>query len=252
MLKLRSVSGGYGRITILRQVDLIVEPGQAVGLFGRNGAGKSTLAKTIVRVLKPFAGDVVWEDRRLNRLRTEEIIKLGISLVPQTRGLFMGLSVSENLGLSCVAWRLGRKEVQEREQEIYERFPALEARRDVPAASLSGGEQQMLAIGKALMRRPKLLILDEPSTGLAPKVLADIAALIANLRDGNLSIMLTEQNVHWALGMVEVAYVLEQGEIVEKLETSGTDGLEVDRLMARYLGATEAVGEPHLAGSNGA
>jgi branched-chain amino acid transport system ATP-binding protein len=183
------------------------------------------------------AGEVAWEDRKLNRLRTEQVVKLGLSLVPQSRGLFMGLTVAENLSLACIAFSLSRKEVREREEEIYARFPSLVARRDVPAASLSGGEQQMLAIGKALMRKPRLLILDEPSTGLAPKVLEDIAALIHDLRDGDLSIMLTEQNVHWALGMVDTVYVIEQGAIVEHLESGADTGKDVDRLLGMYLGA---------------
>jgi branched-chain amino acid transport system ATP-binding protein len=240
VLRLSDVTAGYGRITVLRAVDLAVDPGQAVGIFGRNGAGKTTLAKTIVGAVRASAGDVMWDDRRLNRMPTEQVVKLGISLVPQSRGLFMGLTVDENLALSCIAFRLSRKEVREREDEIYERFPALVARRGVPAASLSGGEQQMLAIGKALMRRPRLLILDEPSTGLAPKVLEDIASLIHDLRDGELSIMITEQNIHWALGMVDVAYVIEQGHVVEKFDADSDAGHHIDRLMARYLGAVEA------------
>jgi len=240
MLTLSNISSGYGRIGILREVGLEVARGQAVGLFGRNGAGKTTLSKTIVSTIRASSGDITWDGRRINRLRTEQIVKLGISLVPQSRGLFMGLSVDENLALSCIAFRLGRKEVARRAGEIYERFPSLASRRDVAAASLSGGEQQMLAIGKALMRRPRLLILDEPSTGLAPKVLEDIAGLVQDLRDSELSILLTEQNIHWALSMVDSAYVIEQGRIVDHLATPGRSAKQVDELMARYLGATEA------------
>jgi branched-chain amino acid transport system ATP-binding protein len=239
VLTLSDVSSGYGRITILRDVDLVVPAGQAVGVFGRNGAGKTTLGKTIVSTIRASSGDVMWGDRRLNRLRTEQVVKLGISLVPQSRGLFMSLTVAENLLLACVAWRLARKDVRERENEMYERFPVLGERRNLPAASLSGGEQQMLAIAKALMRRPKLLILDEPSTGLAPKVLESIAALIKDLRGGELSLVLTEQNIHWALGMVDVAHILEQGRIVESFDADDESARRADRLMARYLGATE-------------
>jgi len=239
MLTLSDVSSGYGRITILREVDLVVKTGQAVGIFGRNGAGKTTLAKTIMSTIRASSGDVTWDDKRLNRLRTERVVKLGISLVPQSRGLFMSLTVAENLLLSCVAWQLSRKEVRERENEMYERFPVLRERRDLPAASLSGGEQQMLAIAKALMRRPKLLILDEPSTGLAPKVLESIAALIHDLRDGDLSLVLMEQNIHWALGMVDLAHILEQGRLVEQFDANEEGVDHADRLMTRYLGASE-------------
>jgi branched-chain amino acid transport system ATP-binding protein len=238
MLKLTEVTAGYGRIMILRALDLQVAPGQAVGLFGRNGAGKTTLAKTILGVVRATKGEVLWEGKRLNRLRTEQTVKLGISLVPQSRGLFMGLTVAENLLLSCVAWRLSRSEVRQRESEMYERFPVLGERRDLPAASLSGGEQQMLAIAKALMRRPKLLILDEPSTGLAPKILEELATLIAGLRDGELSLVLMEQNVHWALSMVDVAHILDQGRIMETLDRTDESSGELERLMARYLGAS--------------
>jgi branched-chain amino acid transport system ATP-binding protein len=240
MLKLSDVTSGYGRITILRGVDLEVPTGTAVGLFGRNGAGKTTLTKTVVSLVRPTKGEVVWEGKRLNRLRTEQTVKLGISLVPQTRGLFMSLTVQENLLLSCVAWRLGRKEVREREQEMYDRFPVLGERRHLPAASLSGGEQQMLAVAKALMRRPKLLILDEPSTGLAPLVLEELAVLIRGLQDGKLSLILTEQNVHWALKMVDVAHIIDQGRITETLDRPGESPGQIERLMAGYLGAAES------------
>jgi branched-chain amino acid transport system ATP-binding protein len=239
MLTLTDVSAGYGRIKILRDVGLVLEPGQAVGLFGRNGAGKTTLAKTVVSAIRATSGEIAWNGERLNRLRTEQVVKRGISLVPQSRGLFMGLTVHENLVLACTAFRLGRREVEERADEIYERFPSLRSRRGVAAASLSGGEQQMLAIGKALMRRPKLLILDEPSTGLAPKVLEGIAALIQELRGGELSMLLTEQNIHWAFSMVDSAYVIEQGRVVDHIGAGAHRGEQVDRLLARYLGAVE-------------
>jgi branched-chain amino acid transport system ATP-binding protein len=236
-LELDDVHSGYGRLTILHGVSLEVRPGEMVGLLGRNGAGKTTLAKTIMGAVRVSDGTVKWDGRRINGMRTERIVKLGISIVPQSRGLFMGLTVAENLLLSCVSQALPRREVRAREAEMYERFEALGRRRDVPAASLSGGEQQMLAIAKALIRRPQLLILDEPSTGLAPKVLESIGELVATLRSPEFALVLAEQNVTWALGMVDVAYVLDQGQVAERMDTREASLDERDALLASYLGA---------------
>jgi len=244
MLELSGVRSGYGRIEILHGVDLVARPGQTVGLFGRNGAGKTTLVQTIMGLLRVTAGDVRWDGQSIKGLRTEAIVKAGVSLVPQSRGLFMGLSVSENLSLSCIAWRLDRAERLAREEEMYERFPALGERRRLPAASLSGGQQQMLAVAKALMRRPQLLILDEPSMGLAPKVLEDIGAVVDGLRQSDLTVVIAEQNVRWALGMVEVGYLLDQGRVMETIDAAGSGVEDVERIMARYLGGQPAaVGE---------
>jgi branched-chain amino acid transport system ATP-binding protein len=237
VLELSDVRSGYGRIQILHGVDLVADAGQTVGLFGRNGAGKTTLVQTIMGVLRASGGDITWDGQSIRRMRTESIVKSGISLVPQSRGLFMGLTVSENLALSCIAWRLDRAERQRREEEAYERFPALGERRKLTAASLSGGQQQMLAVAKALVRHPKLLILDEPSMGLAPKVLEDIGQTIDELRRSDLTVIIAEQNVRWALGMVEVGYLLDQGKVVETVDAEGSGPEEVERIMSRYLGA---------------
>jgi branched-chain amino acid transport system ATP-binding protein len=236
MLEVKGLTAGYGRQTILHGVDLAISPGEMVGLFGRNGAGKTTLTQAILGAVRTTGGEVRWQDRVITKLQTDRIVNLGVSLVPQSRGLFMSLTVHENLVLSCLSGPVKRTEVKEREEEMYERFPALAGRRDVPAASLSGGEQQMLALAKALMRRPAMLIVDEPSTGLAPKVLEDIATLLADLRSDDFSFLITEQNLHWALGMVDRAYVMEQGRIVDELEATAASR-DVDAVLARYLGA---------------
>lgn len=239
MLSVRGLTAGYGRQMILHGLDLEVGAGELVGLFGRNGAGKTTLTKAILGAVRVAEGEIEFEGRRLDRMRTEKIVGLGVSLVPQSRGLFMSLTVSENLLLSCLTRAVARHEVRDREQEMYERFPVLAERRGVPAASLSGGEQQMLAIAKALMRRPSLLIVDEPSTGLAPKVLEDISELVASLRREDFALIITEQNLHWALGMVDRAYVIEQGRTVEQFSADAAES-ELSRVLGRYLGAEPA------------
>jgi branched-chain amino acid transport system ATP-binding protein len=234
MLEIEDVRAGYGRVEVLSGVTFSVSPGASVGLFGRNGAGKTTLANTVLGLIKARGGDIRWDGRSLVGMRTEDIVKSGVSLVPQSRGLFLSLTVQENLVLSCAAWRLGQREVNERIAEVYRLFPALHTRSNLPAANLSGGQQQMLAIAKALIRRPRLLILDEPSVGLAPKVLEELAAVIQQLRSQNeLTVILVEQNIKWSWSMVDEGFILEQGRIAENVRGTVQDA---EMAMARHLG----------------
>lgn len=235
MFEIEDIHSGYGKVEVLSGVNLTVEQGASIGLFGRNGAGKTTLANTIMGIIRASQGDIRWNGESIVGKRPEQIVKHDISLVPQSRGLFPTLSVNENLVLSCVAWRLKKDEVRARVEEMYDLFPDLRDRRELFAASLSGGQQQMLAIAKALIRRPKLLILDEPSIGLAPKVLDEIKDLVNQLRSEDLTVVIVEQNIKWAWGMVDRGYVLEQGRIVEEL--TGTV-VEAERAMAQHLGVS--------------
>lgn len=233
MFEIKDVHSGYGKVEVLAGVGLTVEHGSSIGLFGRNGAGKTTLAHTIMGIIRARKGDIRWNGESVVGQRPEQIVKRDISLVPQSRGLFPSLTVNENLVLSCAAWRMPKGEVRDRVEEMYDLFPDLCDRRELFAASLSGGQQQMLAIAKALIRRPKLLILDEPSIGLAPKVLAEIKELVNQLRSDDLTVIIVEQNIKWAWGMVDHGYVLEQGRIVEELRGSV---LEAEKAMAQHLG----------------
>lgn len=237
MLSLSQITSGYGRLDIIRNLDLELVPGQFVGLFGRNGAGKSTLASTIMGIIKPKAGEIALDGDSLLGLRTEERVRRGVSLVPQSRGLFMGLTVKENIDLACVTLKVPADELRRREEEAYERFPVLYERRHLAAASLSGGEQQMLGLAKALMRKPRVLILDEPSMGLAPMVLDRIAELVNELRGSELTVLITEQNIRWTLGMIDIGYVLDQGTIVERFDAHAGEMIEIERIMGRYLGS---------------
>lgn len=236
MLEVVDLNAGYGKLTVLRGVTIDVPRGQAVAIFGRNGAGKSTLMKALVGLIALSHGSVMWEGRRMDHLRTEQVVQRGVALVPQSRGLFMRQTVAENLSLAAYGLRLPNSEVVERTDDLFDRFPALRERRRVVTASLSGGEQQMLAIAKALMRRPKLLLLDEPSIGLAPKIVELLAETVLRLREEGQGFMITEQNVDWVLGLVDRVYVLDQGQVAEQLDGAGGRSGSVERILARYLG----------------
>jgi branched-chain amino acid transport system ATP-binding protein len=222
-------------MTILRDVTMSVPNGRTVALLGRNGAGKTTLVKAIMGIVRSTAGSIEWEGTSIQQFNTERIANLGIAVVPQDRGLFPEMTVLENLRLACFSLRLGRRGVIGRVDEVFHRFPALAAKRNAIAASLSGGQQQMLAIGKALVRRPKLLLLDEPSTGLSPTVIQDLAEVINELHTSKLTLLVTEQNVQWLLPIADQIEIVEQGEVVRSLAGAGTDP-SVGDVVAAYIG----------------
>lgn len=215
MLTADRVSSGYGLLTVVRGVTLEVGRGEIVTVLGANGAGKTTLMKTLVGLL-PCRGEIKLNDDRLDRLPVHRRVRLGVSLVPEGRSVFAGLSVMQNLILGTQAWRSDsdRSQVNSTLESVLDVFPLLRSRSKQQASSLSGGEQQMLAIGRALMSRPKLILLDEPSLGLAPRVVAMIFEVLYRLnQEQQLTMLLVEQNATMALQLASRAYVMESGRI---------------------------------------
>jgi branched-chain amino acid transport system ATP-binding protein len=221
----------YGRIRALKAVDLGVAEGELVALVGANGAGKTTLLRTVSGVLPASAGGVIFDGADITRMAPHRRVALGISQVPEGRQMFGPMSVEDNLRLG--AYRRGSRADEDIER-LYDVFPVLRERRTQPADTLSGGQQQMVAIARALMARPRLLLLDEPSMGLAPLLVAEILAVVQRLKEGGTTILLVEQNAHAALAIAERGYVLETGEIV--MHDSGRALLASDQVRKAYLG----------------
>ena len=217
MLTIRNLDVRYGQVQALRRVSLHVSAGEIVALIGANGAGKTTLLSAISGLVRPAGGEASFEDRALNGLAPDAIVRLGISHVPERRLVFKPMSVADNLLLGAYSrGRLGRRpEVEPDLKAVYAMFPVLWERRSQPAGTLSGGEQQMLAMGRALMARPRLLLLDEPGLGLAPLVTREIFRRIASLRaERGLTVLLVEQNARSALAVADRGYVMETGRVV--------------------------------------
>jgi branched-chain amino acid transport system ATP-binding protein len=232
LLSVNNVTAAYGKVVALEDVSLHVETGELVSLIGANGAGKSTLMKTIMGLIAPVRGEVSFEGRPLKGMRPHEIARLGIAYVPEGRGTLRELSVRENLRLGAFARRW---DLQTRADfdGVLARFPALAERIERSAGTLSGGEQQMLVIGRALMSRPRLLLLDEPSLGLAPLIGLQIFEIIRDLNAQGVPVLLVEQNARAALRLAKRGYVLETGRIVQEGE-----GLAESRYVQEaYLGA---------------
>ena len=229
LLEVRALSSHYGRIQALHGVDLVIRENERVALVGANGAGKTTLLRTISGVQPATGGSVRFAGRDITRVPPDRRVRLGIGQVPEGRQMFGPLSVEDNLLLG--GYTRSRSERADDLAQTYERFPVLGERRRQPAGTLSGGEQQMLAIGRALMARPRLLLLDEPSMGLAPRIVEQIFAVIRELRG---TILLVEQNAHAALAVADRGYVVESGRIV--LEGPSRALLEDEQVKAAYLG----------------
>ena len=232
MLTVSGVSAGYGRIPVLHDVALSVGPGEVVALLGANGAGKTTLLRVIAGELRPSAGSVDFAGRELVGRRPEQVVAAGIALVPEGRRMFAGLTVRENLLLGGYSRR--RADLAPDLDRIYGLFPALAQRADQAAGRLSGGEQQMAAIGRALMARPRLLMIDELSQGLAPTVVDDLIDLLPALAEEGTGILLVEQDVEAALAVAARGYVLELGSIVR--QGPAAELLEDPSLTDAYLG----------------
>jgi branched-chain amino acid transport system ATP-binding protein len=233
MLEVEGLEVSYGVLRALHGISLTIERGQMVGLVGPNGAGKSTLLKTIAGLLTPRAGAIRWEGRSLHTEPPQRIVERGVALVPEGRRLFARMTVRENLELGAFTKR-AQKERRGQIERVYTIFPRLFERQGQLAGSLSGGEQQMLALGRALMGLPRLLLLDEPSLGLAPRVVESIFGILAELHRGGMSLLIVEQNVHAVLTMAQRAYILESGKIVG--EGEGRSLLADDHIRAAYLG----------------
>jgi branched-chain amino acid transport system ATP-binding protein len=236
MLRIRNLDAGYGSRAVLRRVSLHVSPGEIVAIVGANGAGKTTLLKTVTGLVRARAGEILLEGRPIARARTEETVALGCSLVPEGRQVFADLSVRENLLLGAhVQMRRGRRaEVAADLERVHALFPRLVERERQLAGTLSGGEQQMLAMARALMARPKLLMLDEPSMGLAPLVVKGLFEIIARIAAEGCTVLLVEQNARGALRIARRGYVLETGRIV--LSGTAEDLLANKDVQRAYLG----------------
>ena len=231
LLEIAGLTSHYGRIQALKGIDLSVREGELLALVGANGAGKTTLLRTISGVQPASGGTIRFAGDDITRIKAARRVTLGIAQVPEGRQVFGPLSVEDNLMLGAYTRSEGMAEDRDR---IYAMFPALRQKRREPAGTLSGGQQQMLAIGRALMARPKLLLLDEPSMGLAPLLVAEIFATIRTLKEAGTTIFLVEQNAHAALGIADRGYVLETGRIV--LQDSGRALLANDKVKEAYLG----------------
>jgi branched-chain amino acid transport system ATP-binding protein len=233
MLTLKSVQACYGRLPVLKGISLHVRPGEVVTLIGGNGAGKSTTLSTICGLLPARQGAIEFAGRDLTRLAAERIVTLGLALVPEGRRVFRTLSVTANLELGAFH-RRDKGEVRRDLEEIRERFPILKERAHQAAGTLSGGEQQILVIGRALMARPRLLMLDEPSMGLAPRMVTQVYDILAELKAAGTTLLLVEQNARAALKVADRGYVLETGRII--LDGTAADLREDPEVQRAYLG----------------
>jgi branched-chain amino acid transport system ATP-binding protein len=234
MLTIKSVHTYYGSIHALKGVSLHVRAGETVALIGANGAGKSTLVNTICGLVQSQKGSINFQGKAIHTLSAEDIVREGIALVPEGRQIFSTLTVEANLQMGAFIHRRNGRQMGEDMERMYGRFPVLSERRRQLAGTLSGGEQQMLAISRALMSRPKLLIMDEPSMGLAPLVIKEIFNIIRELREEGRTILLIEQNARAALQIAERGYVLETGKVV--LQGEGPMLLEHREVKRAYLG----------------
>ncbi len=230
-LEVDDIEVRYGVIRALKGVSFHVNTGEIVALLGANGAGKTTTQKTVSGMLRPALGEIRFEGKRIDGIPAHELISLGICHVPEGRRVFPRMTVHENLEMGAFRFKTIDKNDFER---VLELFPRLRERLKQQAGTLSGGEQQMLAIGRALMGKPRLLLLDEPSMGLAPMIVAQIFEIIREINSAGVTVLLVEQNAQQALGLADRGYVLETGEIV--LQGTGRDLLADDRIRAAYLG----------------
>jgi len=232
-LQLGDVWGGYGDVTVLKGVTMQVQPGTVVALVGANGAGKSTLLRTISGLLPPTRGEIIFLGERIDHASPHHVVELGFVQVPEGKQLFPQMTVEENLivGSTCQRARGDRARSLD---EVYSLFPDLAVRKRQEAGSLSGGEQQMVAVGRALMSKPKLLAMDEPSLGLAPVIVERLFDVLQEIRKTGLTLLIIEQNVQRTLEMADQGYVMENGQIV--LEGTGKDLLGNAHLRTHYLG----------------
>jgi branched-chain amino acid transport system ATP-binding protein len=233
MLTLKSVQAGYGRLPVLKGISFHVRAGEVVTLIGGNGAGKTTTLRAVSGLLPPHKGSVEFAGHDLTRLTPERIVSLGLALVPEGRRVFRTLSVTANLELGAYH-RRDKGKVRQDLEELRRRFPLLQERAQQAAGTLSGGEQQILAIGRALMAKPRLLMLDEPSLGLAPLMVAQVYEILAELKAAGTTILLVEQNARAALKVADRGYVLETGRII--LEGSARDLNDDPEVQRAYLG----------------
>jgi branched-chain amino acid transport system ATP-binding protein len=233
MLEVRGLRCRYGKVGVLKGISLEVRAGELVSLIGANGAGKTTTLKAISGLVPPVAGQIVFEGKDITSAPARRILALGIAHCPEGRRVFPYMTVRENLEMGCYL-RADRARVASDMERIFARFPVLAERRSQPAGTLSGGEQQMLAIGRALMSRPRLVLFDEPSLGLAPTMVERTFEIIAEIRNEGTTVLMVEQNAYAALEMCDRSYVLESGEVA--LSGTGADLLDNPHVRQAYLG----------------
>lgn len=232
MLQIKNLRAGYRGMEILHGVDMDVKTGEIVALIGPNGAGKSTLLKSIFNLTEIYSGEIVFKDRDITKLPTYDLIYEGISFVPQGRQVFGSLTIQENLDMGVYIFK-DREVIQRNFTEVFRHFPILFERRDQYAYSLSGGQQQMLAIGRALVQDPELLLMDEPSLGLSPKVMQEVFQKVVELNQEGITVIIVEQNARQAVQIAHRTYVLENGRIV--LE-GGREIIDDPRIRSIYFG----------------
>lgn len=233
MLQVNNLSCNYNQIIALQDINLEIYQGEIVSLVGANGAGKTTLLRTLSALNKPSQGSIAFEGQDITKLDSDKRVSLGIAQVPEGRGLFTILSVEQNLKLG--AYSRNDDEIQKDLENVYKSFPILKEKKSEYAGTLSGGQQQMVAVGRALMSRPKLLLLDEPSMGLAPIIVEEIFNVIKKLRKNGTTIFVVEQNAFLALSISDRAYVLENGKVA--ISGNSQDMLHDERVKEAYLGA---------------
>lgn len=241
LLKLSNVETYYGQIQALKGIDLEVHEGKIITLLGANGAGKSTTMKTIAGLLKPKKGNVEFLGENVTGLRPDQLLRKGIALVPEGRAILSSMTVLENLEMG--AYHRKDKDIKDDIENVMQRFPILQERQTQMAGTLSGGQQQMLAIARALLSKPKLLLLDEPSMGLAPLIVAEIFNIIKEIKDSGTTVLLVEQNAKQALKIADYGYVMETGKII--IEGNASDLIVDSRIVEAYLGR-KSTGEKEL------
>ncbi|MDN3015305.1 ABC transporter ATP-binding protein [Paenibacillus sp. BSR1-1] len=235
MLKLNNVSVKYGSFTAVHDINIEVNAGEIVVLLGANGAGKSTTFRTISGLSKPAVGEVLFEGEKINRKSADQIVQLGIGQCPEGRKLFPAMSVEENLNMGAYVHRRKKGQIKQSLEHVYELFPILKDKRHDAAGSLSGGQQQMVAIGRALMSKPKVMLLDEPSIGLAPLIVEQMFEVIQKINKEGTTILLAEQNANAALKIADKGYVFENGSIV--LKGTSAELFANDEVRKAYIGA---------------
>jgi len=235
LLSLKNISVKYGSFAAIHDINIEVNEGEIVVLLGSNGAGKSTTFRTISGLSKPSEGELYFEGKSLNKVSADKIVQLGIGQCPEGRKLFPAMSVQENLRMGAYIHRRKKEEIKKSLEHVYELFPILHDKKDNAAGSLSGGQQQMLAIGRALMSKPKLMLLDEPSVGLAPLIVEQMFEVIQQINREGTTILLAEQNANAALKIADKGYVFENGSIV--LQGTSAELFANDEVRKAYIGA---------------
>jgi branched-chain amino acid transport system ATP-binding protein len=233
MLSVQNVSAGYGMVQILRDVTIQIQEKEIVSVIGPNGAGKTTLVKTIMGLLHPQSGKIQFKGKNIEKLPPYEIVKNGLAMIPEGREIFPTMTIEENLQLGAYTVN-GKEKIKETKEKVYQIFPVLKKKQKALARTLSGGEQQMLVICRSLMSNPQLLILDEPSLGLAPIIVEKVLDTVRTINDEGVTVLLVEQNIHDSLNVADRGYVLEEGRII--LEGTSRELLSNSHIKEVYLG----------------